>query len=409
MTGAQVDELDGETQGKNLESPSTLCHLDDSSIEEEYDYVFDPDALNEFLSRRNPPPYERTECPDDLMEDFLADCTYPQSGDTGLPNEGTAGALVVRHEPAHPGGSNSGSHNGSPNQEDVPVLPGPTLTLEPLVPGREDRIVDNGLQSGLPFVVPSDYYHGQFCFSSRDCAMMRIYQICDQANTPRYLADKILAQMKIEIQRNDFDPCDPAITKRDAFMARMHRKFPSPPPEPVRVRLESFPGEDVTIFRFDVVRQLQDHLLRPDLYSTLNKLNVHQEHRWDQSFLPPFKHYREVTDGSWYRKVVDRYIERHSTTPVDDLHPVEQEAFLRFVITLELYTDSTGTDQKESFSLEPVMMSTGLLHSEFVGKQGSRFIIGYIPSLSNMKSSAAQSKQNSTVKGFGSHVRDYHK
>ncbi len=80
-------------------------------------------------------------------------------------------------------------------------------------------------------------------------------------------------------------------------MARMHRKFPSPPPEPIQVKPESYP-EPVTVYRFNAVQQLQEHLLRRDLYhGDVNKLNVHPEHRWDQWFMPPSSHMREVTNG----------------------------------------------------------------------------------------------------------------
>jgi hypothetical protein len=81
-------------------------------------------------------------------------------------------------------------------------------------------VVDqDGLQSGEAFIVPSDFDSGRFCFANNDCAMMRIYHICDTARTPHFLVDKIMSQIKTEMQRNDFDPCDPSITKKEAFMA----------------------------------------------------------------------------------------------------------------------------------------------------------------------------------------------
>jgi hypothetical protein len=46
-----------------------------------------------------------------------------------------------------------------------------------------------------------------------------------------------------------------------------------------------------------------------------------------------------------------------------------------------------------SFSLEPCLLSTGLLKSEFNGDHRSRFIIGYIPSFSKQKSSADQRRE----------------
>jgi hypothetical protein len=98
----------------------------------------------------------------------------------------------------------------------------------------------SGLESGKAFLVTSDYDKGQYCFTNNDPAMMRLSSLCDQAGSPRYLMDQVLAQLKVEISRNQFDPSHASITKREAFMARMHHKFPSPLPEPIQVQLESF-------------------------------------------------------------------------------------------------------------------------------------------------------------------------
>ena len=124
---------------------------------------------------------------------------------------------------------------------------------------------------------PSHFDKGRYCFTNNNRAMMRLYSVCDQAGSPRYLMDQVLAQLKVEISRNQFDPSHASITKRKAFMARMHRKFPSPPPEPIQVQLESFSGP-VTVYQFNAIQQLQQHLLRRDLYGDVNKLNVNPEH-----------------------------------------------------------------------------------------------------------------------------------
>jgi hypothetical protein len=60
-------------------------------------------------------------------------------------------------------------------------------------------------------------------------------------------------------------------------MGRMHCKFPSPPPQPIQVQLESFSGP-ITMYRFNALQILQEHLLRSDLYGDVNKLNVYPEH-----------------------------------------------------------------------------------------------------------------------------------
>jgi hypothetical protein len=263
-----------------------------------------------------------------------------------------------------------------------------------------------GLESGEAFVIPSDFQKGRFCFTTNDRSMMRMYNLCDEAGSPRYLMDQLLAQLKVEMTSNQFDPTDFSITKRDAFMARMHRKFPSPPPEAIPVQLESFP-EPVTIYRFDAIQQLQAHLLRHDLYGDLEKLNVHPEHRWDQSFMPPSGHMREVTDSAWYKAEVSATMNIGRTTsfPSELENGLAQTSkYQSFLFPLEQYQDATGNDNKESSSLEPVLLGGGLLKSEFNGDHRSRFIIGYIPSFTKKKATAGKSK-----KKFGAGVRDYHK
>jgi hypothetical protein len=89
--------------------------------------------------------------------------------------------------------------------------------------------------------------------------------------------DQLMAQLKVEIAHNQFDPSHSSLTKRDTFMASMFWKFPNPPPHPIFVELKSF-TEPITIYHFDAIQQLQDHLLRRDLFGDVNKLNVHPQH-----------------------------------------------------------------------------------------------------------------------------------
>jgi len=116
----------------------------------------------------------------------------------------------------------------------------------------------------------------------------------------------------------------------------------------------------------------------------------------------------EITDGVWYKNAISQHI---NPPALSDLHDpfLPQDKYTPFVITIEQYQDATGTDSKESHSLEPVVLSTGLLKSEFKADSSSRFIIGYIPSFSQQKSSAAQTQRSGSLAGFGSTCRDYHK
>jgi hypothetical protein len=92
---------------------------------------------------------------------------------------------------------------------------------------------------------------------------------------------------------------------------------------------------------------------------------------------------REVTDGSWHGEVVSRILGRSSGLLPSDLDEdlLERrvaEAYSSFVISVEEYQDA-GTDNKESFSLEPCLLSTGLLKSEFNGDHRSRLSLGISP------------------------------
>jgi hypothetical protein len=245
------------------------------------------------------------------------------------------------------------------------ALDTPPSDLGVSLPANASAPPATGLASGKAFLLPADFDKGRYCFTNNDRAMMRFYSLCDNAGSPCCLMDQVLAQLRIEISRNQFDPSHSSLTKRDAFMGRMHPKFPSPHPEPIQVlQLESF-SEPITMYHFNALQMLQEHLLRSDLYGDVNKLNVHPEHRWDQTFLPPSSHMREVTDGSWYKQVISKYIKRETVHQHSDLDLVEEDPYQPFVISLELYQDATGTENKEGFSLEPVVLTTGLLKSEF--------------------------------------------
>jgi hypothetical protein len=336
----------------DLPSDLMSCSPSDPKLDDSFD--FRTGALNDIEEL-------------DLNETFIADC-----------NRG-----------AHSSSSTGGSH---PTSSILEHKADPTSIL--------------GLESGDAFVVPTDFQKARFCFTNNDRSMMRMYNICDEAGSPRYLMDKLLTQLKVEMTTNHFDPNHFSITKRDAFMARMHQKFPSPPPEAIDVQLESF-MEPVTIYRFDAIQQLQAHLLRHDLYGDMKKLNVHPDHRWDQSFLPPSCHMREVSDSTWYKDEVAGTLNTASTTfptDLDNRGSTKKEQYQSFLFPLEQYQDATGNDNKESSSLEPVLLGSGLLKSEFNGDHRSRFIIGYIPSFTKKK--ADPGKRN---KKFGAGVRDYHK
>jgi hypothetical protein len=152
------------------------------------------------------------------------------------------------------------------------------------------------------------------------------------------------------------------------------------------------------------MQQLQAHLLRQDLYGNLDKfLNVNPDDRWDQSVHPCSTNLREVTDSPCFKDKVAE-VNNCNLLPDDLVLPQDGSQHIPFVFPVEQCQDATGNDNKESSSLEPVMIGSGLLHSSFNGDHRSRFIIGYIPCLTKKKATPGKRK-----KKFGASVRDYHK
>jgi hypothetical protein len=112
---------------------------------------------------------------------------------------------------------------------------------------------------------------------------------------------------------------------------------------------------------------------------------------------------REVTESDWYK---DATINTGTATLPTDLPNglTKKEQYQSFLCPVEQYQDATGNDNKESSSLEPVLLGGSILKSEFNGDHHSRFIIGYIPSFTKKRATPGKSK-----KKFGAGVCDYHK
>jgi hypothetical protein len=178
---------------------------------------------------------------------------------------------------------------------------------------------------------------------------MKLYHIFDEADSPRHLCDKVLAQLKEEMTRYDFEPSNPLLTKRNPSMAQKHRKFPSPPPEAVMVQLETFESP-ITIYCFEAMQQLQAHLLRQDLHGNLDKLNVNPDDRWDQSVHPCSTDLREVTDSPWFKDKVAE-VNNRNLLPDDLVLPRDGSQHIPFVFPVKQHQDATGNDNKESSSL----------------------------------------------------------
>ena len=103
-----------------------------------------------------------------------------------------------------------------------------------------DSMQPDGLVLGVPQNMPQSAL--QMIIHPADAVMGLIYRSCDDAGSPKYLADSIL---KI-IRDNNFDASTPSVTKRAAFFNRMSRLIGCKPIEEVSVTLEN--GKQVKIF-----------------------------------------------------------------------------------------------------------------------------------------------------------------
>ena len=140
--------------------------------------------------------------PDEEYELFMYNCNAPSRTPT----------LVLETPQASSGSQN---HNESPSNSSGDLIP----EEEGLVEANHGIDYAPHLDTSEAFVVPADYIRGQYCFTKHDRAMMRLYSLCDNAGSPRYLMDQIMTRLNTEISSNQFDPAHHSITKRDAFMS----------------------------------------------------------------------------------------------------------------------------------------------------------------------------------------------
>ena len=75
-----------------------------------------------------------------------------------------------------------------------------------------------GLETGNAFTVQPGLQKAKHCFTNQDRSLMNLSNICDQADCPKYLMDKVLAQLKVEMTINSFDTTTPSITQRNPFI-----------------------------------------------------------------------------------------------------------------------------------------------------------------------------------------------
>jgi hypothetical protein len=95
--------------------------------------------------------------------------------------------------PTYPGLENLENVENGRHPVDALVVPPdfPTPALQPVIGVLTD------LKSGESFLLPPQFIRGQFCFTTTNWAIMRLYNLCDQTGSPHYLMDQVLTQVKV--------------------------------------------------------------------------------------------------------------------------------------------------------------------------------------------------------------------
>jgi hypothetical protein len=146
-----------------------------------------PDDLPALLSTNNSTTAEsdsssqQIDTDDDLCEMFIADCNTPSLSHIPLP-------LASSGSQSNPANSPVLATTSLPDQ--------PTGVASALDPGS--LALPGGLESGHAFSVQPDYQKARHCFTNQDRSVMKLHHIFDEADSPRYLCDKVLACPAIE-------------------------------------------------------------------------------------------------------------------------------------------------------------------------------------------------------------------
>ena len=265
-----------------------------------------------------------------------------------------------------------------PSNDEPPAAERPTVTATPLLGTL--RTVTMQEQNSFIVVNPPDR------------SMARIYRLLDSAGSPRYLGDAIIRQIRSETLLNHFDPCDPSITLREAFMHRASKSIGSSPPEAIPVTLET--GQKVTVYRFPFLQFYQAHLLSA-AFSDIRNLSVDATDPWG-GYVSDAATLKDMHDGRWYQASYTNFCEQTPNHAQHVFNPLLQ------------YGDKTGLDGIMKSSLEPMMWISSMLRQSMREDSSNWFPAGFIPNLSMISSAARRGKKGRKYTRSAG-VRDYHR
>jgi hypothetical protein len=256
--------------------------------------------------------------------------------------------------------------------------------------------------SSLPIIRPEDLgQHGSYSqldqfylqttLSVPERVMAQLYLISDSAGAPKYLVDKLMSCLRTGIH-NGFDIHDPLLpSTRETFMARLQASSSLPPPEAVRVQLES--GSYCTVWRNCFPKLLQDHLLS-ECFSQISFLDLPNSSSPFRSEPSSPVNHSSFARSDWFYHTYSHYRTQLDTGKYM-LHP------------LILYIDKTGVDGIMKNTVEPLVCTSALLNQEQRQDTKNWIVLGYLPNQDSVQSPDDLDEQHFPKRS--SSLRNYHR
>jgi len=220
---------------------------------------------------------------------------------------------------------------------------GETINIEP---SSSNKLIVNDSVAIKVLPLDGDYFNRAFTLEEH--FMINLCHVCDRANAPLDLVDKIVTVIR-DAQSNGLDMNSNIIRSREYFLKHLNKRFVVPEPESVNIAIEDISGNEqiIQVIRQIFLLQAMDLIHDHELWG--NENNFIGTVGMDDPF-NSFKHGRsdnkvdEIVDGVWYKKTVQECAQI-----------ANGERFL--VLGLVCYCDKTGTDIYQRNSLEPFLFT----------------------------------------------------
>jgi len=260
----------------------------------------------------------------------------------------------------------------------------------------DSLLLDTSIESIQVLPMDSDIF--QWEFTPEEHFMINLCNVCDEANAPLDLVDKVVAVFR-DAQSNGLNMESNVVRSRESFLKHLNKRFNIPPPESINVTIEDISGNEqvVTIIRQNFLEQVMDLIHDQEIWGNKNNFNGTVD--MDDPF-NPHKYGRcddkvdEVVDGMWYKKTVQE-CEKIANG----------ERFL--VLGLICYCDKTGTDVYQRNSLEPFSFTFCIFNRECRYKTSSWRTLGYLPDIDNITSSSPCVSHGGFI-GKSRSIRNFH-